>query len=56
MRHCPTCGNTLWAAYHNYRTITTLTDVVLRIPVETCHRFRLKPAADSGRKLPLIPI
>ena len=26
-RHCPVCGNTLWAAYPNYRTITTLTDV-----------------------------
>jgi hypothetical protein len=26
-RYCPTCGNTMWAAYHNYRTITTLTDV-----------------------------
>ena len=24
LRSCPTCGETLWAAYHNYRTITTL--------------------------------
>ena len=23
-RHCPLCGETMWAAYHNYRTITTL--------------------------------
>src|SRR5262249_130277 len=23
LRYCPTCGETLWAAYHNYRTVTT---------------------------------
>jgi hypothetical protein len=28
LRHCPTCGNALWAASHHYRTITTLTDVL----------------------------
>src|SRR5438445_687456 len=22
LRYCPTCGETLWAAYHNYRRIT----------------------------------
>ena len=27
-RHCPVCGETMWAAYHNSRTITTLDDVV----------------------------
>ena len=27
-RYCPTCGNTMWAASHNYRTITPLTDVL----------------------------
>lgn len=27
-RHCPCCGETMWAAYHNYRTITTLEAVV----------------------------
>ena len=27
LRHCPLCGNPMWAAYHTYRTITTLTDV-----------------------------
>ena len=27
-RHCPCCGDTMWAAYHNYRTITTLEAVV----------------------------
>jgi hypothetical protein len=34
-RHCPLCGETMWAAYHNYRTLTTLEDVVhltLQIP------------------------
>lgn len=30
LRSCPTCGETLWAAYHNYRTITTLTAVLGR--------------------------
>src|SRR2546423_224525 len=24
VRHCLCCGETMWAAYHNYRTITTL--------------------------------
>jgi hypothetical protein len=28
----------------------------LRIPVECCHGFRFKPAIDSSRSLPLIPI
>src|SRR6266581_2220293 len=27
LRPCPRCGNPLWAAYHNSRTRTTLTDV-----------------------------
>jgi hypothetical protein len=27
-RHCPCCGDTMWAAYHNCRTITTLEAVV----------------------------
>ena len=33
LRHCPTCGETMWAAYHNYRTITTL-DAVLRLTLQ----------------------
>src|SRR5919197_6121564 len=33
LRYCPTCGETLWAAYHNYRTITTL-DAVLGLPLQ----------------------
>jgi hypothetical protein len=37
LRHCPTCGNALWAAYHNYRTITTLTDVLhLTLKIRRC--------------------
>ena len=32
-RHCPTCGETMWAAHHNYRTITTL-DAVLRLTLQ----------------------
>jgi hypothetical protein len=42
LRYCPTCGETLWAAYHNSRTITRL-DAVLgltlqmrRCPNQTC--------------------
>jgi hypothetical protein len=33
VRHCPCCGNTMWAAYHNHRTITTL-DAVLRLTLQ----------------------
>src|SRR5215468_6081101 len=37
LRHCPTCGGTLWAAYHNYRTITTLTAVLgLTLQIRRC--------------------
>jgi hypothetical protein len=36
-RHCPLCGETMWAAYHNYRTITTLADVVhLTLQIRRC--------------------
>src|SRR5947208_2028952 len=35
LRYCPLCGNPMWAAYHNYRTITTLTDV-LRLTLKIC--------------------
>ena len=34
LRYCPTCGATLWAAYHNYRTITTL-DAVLGLTLQS---------------------
>jgi hypothetical protein len=40
-RHCPLCGETMWAAYHNYRTITTLEDVVpLTLHIRRCLRER----------------
>ena len=36
-RHCLLCGETMWAAYHNYRTITTLDDVVqLTLQIRRC--------------------
>jgi hypothetical protein len=36
-RHCAICGETMWAAYHTYRTITTLEDVVhLTLPIRRC--------------------
>src|SRR5215813_11580793 len=36
-RHCPLCGETMWAASHNYRTITTLEDVVhLTLQIRRC--------------------
>jgi hypothetical protein len=36
-RHGPLCGETRWAAYHNYRTITTLEDVVhLTLQIRRC--------------------
>src|SRR6516165_12423818 len=37
LRYCLLCGNTMWAAYHNYRTITTLTDVLrLTLQIRRC--------------------
>jgi hypothetical protein len=36
-RYCPLCGEVMWAAYHNYRTITTLDDVVhLTLQIRRC--------------------
>src|SRR5262245_41020111 len=36
-RHCPLCGEVMWAAYHNYRTLTTLEDVVhLTLQIRRC--------------------
>src|SRR5262245_7840143 len=36
-RYCPTCGETMWAAYHNYRTITTLEAVLaLTLQIRRC--------------------
>jgi len=37
VRHCPYCGTTMWAAYHNYRTLTTLEAVVrLTLQIRRC--------------------
>ena len=33
-RHCAQCGEAMWAAYHNYRTLTTLT-AVLRLTLQS---------------------
>jgi hypothetical protein len=36
-RYCLLCGEVMWAAYHNYRTITTLADVVhLTLQIRRC--------------------
>ena len=59
-RHCPVCGNPLWAAYHNYRTITTLTDVVRltlkirRCITPACSQFQhpYRPEAEGRLALP----
>jgi hypothetical protein len=59
-RHCSVCGNTMWAAYHNYRTITTLTDVlrltlqIRRCLTPTCPRFQhpYRPEAEGRLALP----
>ena len=37
VRHCPCCGASMWAAYHNYRTITTLEAVLaLTLQIRRC--------------------
>jgi len=59
-RHCPLCGETMWAAYHNYRTITTLDDVVhLTLQIrrclnQACPQFRrpYRPEAEGRLALP----
>ena len=41
VRHCPCCGATMWAAYHNYRTLTTLEAVVrLTLQIRRCLNAR----------------
>jgi hypothetical protein len=48
LRYCPTCGETLWAAYPNDRTITTLTAVLgLTLQIRRC----LNPACPQWRQL-----
>ena len=59
-RHCSLCGETMWAAYHNYRTITTLDDVVhLTLQIrrclnQACPQFRrpYRPEAEGRLALP----
>jgi MULE transposase domain len=47
LRHCPYCGNTMWAAYHNCRTITTLEAVLhLTLQIRRC----LNPSCPQVRK------
>ena len=59
-RHCPLRGETMWAAYHNYRTITTL-DNVLHLTLQirrclnrACPHFRrpYRPEAEGRLALP----
>ena len=59
-RHCPCCGTTMWAAYHNHRTITTL-DAVVRLTLQIrrclhahCPQARqpYRPAAEGRLALP----
>ena len=47
VRHCPCCGAPMWAAYHNYRTITTL-EAILRLTLQM--RRCLNPACPQGQK------
>ena len=58
--HCPECGHLLWAAYPNYRTITTLGAVkrltlhICRCPNPACSRYHrpYHPEAESLLALP----
>src|ERR671937_55041 len=47
VRHCPCCGDPLWAAYHHYRTITTL-EAIMRLTLQI--RRCLNPACPQVRK------
>src|SRR5499426_1359348 len=47
VRQCPCCGEPMWAAYHNYRTITTLEAIVRLTPqIRRC----LNPHCSQVRK------
>jgi hypothetical protein len=59
-RYCPTCGATMWAAYHNYRTLTTL-EAVLALTLQirrclnrSCPHFRqpYRPEQEGRLALP----
>src|SRR5215470_2489290 len=47
VRQCPCCGDPMWAAYHNYRTITTL-EAIMRLTLQS--RRCLPPACPQVRK------
>src|SRR5919108_3798653 len=47
LRHCPCCGEPRWAAYHNYRTVTTL-EAIVRCLLQS--RRCLNPACSQVRK------
>src|SRR5262245_35937945 len=59
-RHCPLCGEMMWAAYHHSRTIMTLDDVVhLTLQIRrclnrACPQFRrpYRPEAEGRLALP----
>lgn len=59
-RQCSACGGSLWAAYANHRTITTLTDVCrLTLTVVRCHnphcpRYHMayRPEAEGAWAVP----
>ena len=58
--HCPACGRLMWNAYDNYRTVTTLEEVVrLRLKVRRCinpecdrHRLPYRPEEEGHWALP----
>lgn len=60
LRHCPRCGNPMWAAYHNYRTLTTLTGVrrltlkIRRCITPACPHFQqpYRPEEEGRLALP----
>jgi len=47
VRQCPCCGEPMWAAYHNSRTLTTL-EALMRLPLQM-RRCR-NPACPQVRK------
>jgi hypothetical protein len=60
LRQCPCCSDPMWAAYHNYRTVTTLTGVlrltlqIRRCLTPACPQFRrpYRPEAEGRLALP----
>jgi len=60
LRHCPCCGNLMWAAYPNYRTVTTLSGIlhltlkIRRCITPTCPRFQrpYRPEEEGRLALP----